>query len=194
MYMRKSRGCLVVESVLALGVALAQSDQVPFSVSIAAESNVFKAGSEVKIRLTLRNISNEEIPCARNPGPRVDRLGEFFAEVEVRDSKGNLAPETKYYRLIRGKADPAMKSAALEKPVKGSAHPQPQALFGGSVAVLMLKPGESQDADIVVSKLYDLTQPGEYTISAARRFSQLETDPRSKIIAKSNTLTISIIR
>jgi hypothetical protein len=58
----------------------------------------------------------------------------------------------------------------------------------------MLKPGESREGIIVLNKLFDLSKPGRYAVSVRRRLVYVLTDPRSKIIATSNTLTITITR
>jgi len=56
-----------------------------------------------------------------------------------------------------------------------------------------LRPGETREEDIVVTKLYDLSSPGQYSISASRRLGEITTDPNYKLVAKSNTLLITII-
>lgn len=63
----------------------------------------------------------------------------------------------------------------------------------GSFVGYMLQPGETRKEDIVVSKLYDLSRPGQYSISASRRLGEITTDPNYKLVAKSNTLIITII-
>lgn len=195
--MRKCLPYLLLATVADLPLALAQSNEAPVSITISADTNVFKAGSEVRIRLVLKNTSSGEIPYKRTLGTGVEPNGEFFSQIEVRGSKGQMAPETKYYRLLQGKPDTSAKSPAVEKSgtvPATSVRPEPLPMFFGSFTAHMLKPGEFREEDIVVSKLYDLSQPGQYTISASRRLSNVSTDPNSKIVAKSNTLTISITR
>lgn len=177
--------------LMVLPCALAQGDRIPFSITISAANNVLRAGGDVKIRLILRNTSNDEIPYTRGPGVGVEPHGEIFTEVQVRKAKGELAPETRYNRLLHGKLGANSKPSAGQGP--GGASETPMGVFGSFVGS-MLKPGDFREEDIDVSKLYDLSQPGQYTITASRRLIDLASDPRSKIIAKSNALTITIVR
>lgn len=193
---RRFQYCLVA-TLVQLPLAFPQASQVPFSITIDAETNVYKAGSEVKISLIFKNISDHEIPYVRSPGIGVEPRGENFTNVEVRDLKGALMTETDYHRALRGKpqtgADPAGRKKSGEAPGAAEA-PKPQLVNWGSYVGYMLKPGESREEVIVVSKLYDLDQPGQYTITAWRRLSDHTASPNHKIIAKSNTLTITIIK
>jgi hypothetical protein len=186
---------------------LANCAEPTFSVSIRVAQGVLKArsdlqevfrvGSEVRIRLVFKNTSDHEIPYVRGPGTGVEPHGEIFTDVEVRDAKGELSLETKYHRALRGKddnsANPAVQDKSGGAPAT-SGRPEPRLRFWGSFTGFMLKPGESREEDIVVSKLYDLSQPGQYTISASRRLSSLGTDPNSKVVAKSNRLMITITK
>ena len=95
------------------------------------------------------------------------------------------------------KSDTSAKPAAREKSDPAQAapvRPKPRPRVMMSIVGYMLKPGESREEDIVVSKLYDLSKPGQYTISASRRLSDITTDPHSKLAARSNRLTITVIK
>jgi hypothetical protein len=195
--MRRCLLYVLVATIAEVALAIPQGNQVPFSITISAAQSVFKADSEVRIRLVFKNTSGEEVPYARSLGTGVEPQGEIFTDVEVRDAKGELAPETKYYRLLRGKPDTSANPPAPEKSGEApatSGRPEPRPMFRWSFTGVMLRPGEFREEDIVVSKLYDLSQPGRYTISATRRLSDVTTDPNSKLIAKSNTLTITITK
>jgi hypothetical protein len=180
-----------------IALALPQGDQAPFSITINGAKNVFEAGSEVRIRLVFKNTSGEEIPYGRSLGTGVETQGELFTDVEVRDAKGGLMPKTKYYRALRGEPDTGANLSAQEKSGAAPATsdpPEPRPTFQGSFVGFMLKPGESREEEIVVSKLYDLGQPGQFAITTSRRLSVPATDPRSKLVAKSNTLMITIVK
>src|SRR5665213_681986 len=146
---------LLIGILAKIAPVAAQENAVPFSITISAAGDVFKSGAEVKIRLVFRNISRNEIPYVRGLGTGVERQGELFSDVEVRDAKGDLVPETKYYRVLRGKPDTSASPAA-------SGSPGTRWGFRGSFTGVMLKPGESREEDIVVSKLYDLSHSGQY--------------------------------
>lgn len=195
--MRKWFKCLLIAAIVELAPAQPQDSQAPFSISISAADTVFQAGSEVRIRLVFKNTSDHEIPYERGIGTGVEQHGEFFTDVEVRNAKGDVIPETRYHRLLRGKDDTSAKPATRERSAAAQATsgpPEPRPRFRGSFTGYMLKPGESSEEEIVVSKLYDLSQPGQYAISASRRLSSLATDPKSKVVAKSNTLVITITK
>ena len=184
---------LLVAVLAGLALGFPQVNQAPFSITISAASNVIKAGSEVRIRLVFKNTTSEEIPYGRGPGIGIEPQGELFSEVEVRDAKGELMPETKYHRVLRGKADTSANRAAPQKSGAAAATsdpPEPLPSIRMSVIGYMLKPGEFREEDIVVSKLYEMSQPGQYSISASRR----ATDPRSDVVAKSNTLIITMTK
>jgi hypothetical protein len=63
-----------------------------------------------------------------------------------------------------------------------------------SVVGYILKPGEAREEEIPLDQLYDLSQPGRYTISASRRLSDVTTDPRSHTVAYSNSITITVTK
>jgi hypothetical protein len=52
-----------------------------------------------------------------------------------------------------------------------------------------LRPGESSlGFEVVLSKIYDLTKPGEYIVQMERR------DENTNVLVKANTITITVIR
>jgi len=195
--MSKCVQCLLVAAVVGLALALPQVNQSTFSISISSADSIFEAGSEVKIRLVFKNTSDHEIPYVRGLGTGVEPRGEIFTDIEVRKLNGDLMPETRYQRLLRGKDDLGTKAATLERPAPdqpGSRAPEPRPRLTGSYVGYLLEPGESREEDLIVSNLYDLSQPGQYTITASRRLSDIATDPNSKLVAKSNTLMITVTK
>lgn len=163
------------------------SGKAPFSITISTTEPVFKVGSEIRIKLVFKNTSDGDVPYSRGPGVGVEPHGELFSTIEVRGAKGELVSETEYRRILTGRPGPSPRPAT-------SAPPKPRPRISMSVIGYWLKPGEAREEDIDVSQLYDLSQPGQYTISAFRRLSDVDTDPRSKIIAFSNTLTITVTK
>lgn len=188
--------CLLIAALAELAPGFPQGNQAPFSITISAAKNVFKAGSEVKIRLVFKNTSDHEVPYGRGLGIGVEPQGELFSDVEVRDAKGDLAPETKYGLLIRGNAGSSASPATREKSAgtqAASGPPEPLPIIRMSVVGYMLKAGESREEDIDITKLYDLSQPGQYTISASRLPLESATDPNGRVV-KSNALVITITK
>lgn len=187
--------------VLSSACAVASTADVGplFSINISTDANVFRVGDAIKVRVIFRNISNEEILLSRNPGIGVGERGEIFTRLELRTSNGQIGPETKYYRALQGKVDPAtVKTERPKSKLAGSAEiPPPPQLSFRSVRSERLKPGEIHQEEIVLNKLYDLTQPGQYTVSASRRLLDVPAEARYAeycALVKSNTLTITIIQ
>lgn len=83
---------------------------------------------------------------------------------QVRDSQGNTAPLTQAGRDLRR--------------IYGA---------GGSHA-FGINPGDTMSGGrIIVSKIYDMTRPGKYTIQVSR------VDEESKVIVKSNIITVTVV-
>ena len=143
-----------------------QSAKPDISVTISAMQTVVKADSEVKVGIILTNISNHEVSLAKD---NAQNLGEAHNKIEVRDEKGNLAPEAKYVGILDGKAP----NDVIFMPL-------------GSSAPHSLKPGETLKDAIIASKLFDLSKPGKYTIQVQR------TDEATKTVVRSNTITLTV--
>ncbi len=76
-----------------------QTGQVPFSIAISTQSDLMKAGSEILVEITLTNTSNHVIRVGKAPGNLPQAESEY--SIEVRDSKGHVAPDTDYGRTAR---------------------------------------------------------------------------------------------
>ena len=159
---------LLVVVIAAEGALAAQSGQPPklveprFSIAISVDSSTVKTGSQITTKAVLTNKAKDTIFL----DTFAQWTGELDLEVEVRDVQGNLAPLTDYGRLvIKGEGD---------VPIVGK------------VFSMALLPGEVLKKDVVISKLYDLSQPGKYTIQAQR------VDDANGALAKSNTVTVTV--
>ena len=126
--------------VLLLAAGLAQPSSAPFSIMIAAAHTEMKSGSEVRVNVTVTNISNRDIGIEMT-SPFCDYV------VEVRDSAGRLAPDTEQKRVQYCGADRTT----------------------GRHFVAQLKPNESVRDSIPVSALSDMSQPGEYSVQVMRK-------------------------
>jgi hypothetical protein len=83
-------------------------------------------------------------------------------DVEVLDSHGKLAPLTTNGQDLRKKIG-----------------------WGGGPR-FTVQPGDDLRGGVYVDKLYDISRPGQYTIQVAR------TDEDSKVVVKSNTITVNV--
>lgn len=136
-----------------------------FSVTITPEKPTVKVASPVWVVATVENKSNHDIPVYRAISGDMDQGGWVYT-VDVRHDKGVASSETRFYRIVQDRdPDVTMKRS------------------GGSTKV---KPGETMTDRVNVSKLYDLTQPGRYTI----QFQRL--DPETKTFVKSNEITVTL--
>jgi hypothetical protein len=90
-------------------------------------------------------------------------MAESTHQFDVRDSKGNAVPETKYYKQLH---DP---------------------LTWHNFRRSILAPGESTKDEATLNKLYDLRDPGEYTVQARRT-----DDFHSGAWVKSNIIKITL--
>jgi hypothetical protein len=154
-----------------LAAVFGQPKQPAFSITINAP-DVISAGSEPKLSIVLKNTSDHEIMLGRSVQPD---QGELHHDVEVRDDKGDLAPETEYHRKIKGRLPT----------IPGKAPPPPNV---SSVIFIPMKPGETRKDDLTLSKLYDLGKPGKYTIQLSR------FDEDTKAVVKSNTITVNVTK
>lgn len=110
----------------------------PFTLILEAEENPVKAGSEVKVEITLCNSSNRAMHMSYG-------LSELDYAFEVRDSQDRIPPETEFARKSKGRG------------------------YFSSDHLFYLQLGESlPKAPLVVSKFYDLSRPGKYTIQVSR--------------------------
>jgi hypothetical protein len=162
---------LLFASLVFLAAAFGQPKQPAFSIAISAP-DVISAGSEPKLSIVLKNTSDHEIMLGRSVQPG---HGELHHDVEVRDDKGDLAPETEYHRKIKGRLSAT----------PGKAPPPPNVR---SDIFIPMKPGETRNDDLTISKLYDLSKPGKYTIQVSR------FDEDTKGVVKSNTITVSVTK
>jgi hypothetical protein len=135
------------------------------SVKISAASDIFKVGSELRIKILITNRTDHEMLLGRPAGK--PGQAEFLNLIDVRDEKGNAVAKTEYYRQISGE----------------------EVAIGGisvSVSSTHVRPGESVEEEAILNKLYNLDKAGKYTIQTQR------DDPDSKALVKSNTITVTV--
>lgn len=155
----------VIIQVLVCAVILqAQASTGPISVTVQPPAGPVKAGSELRVKVTTTNTSDHEIRFARGFGEQ-----EFDFDIEVRDEKGQTPPLTETYRQLKE-------------------HPSSR---WGSYSTYVLEPGKSFDDDLVVTKLYKITQPGKYNISVTRGQRPM-WQTLGKGGATSNSVTVTV--
>jgi hypothetical protein len=145
----------------------AQSAKPPFSLTITAADSVVKSGSEIWADATVKNTSDHEISVFSTS----DHLGNEY-NADVWTDKSTLAPETRLGREINNHTTP-----------EDERTPQIRISSRGSIP---LKPGKTFTDHANVSTMYDLSQPGKYTIQF-RKY-----DDESKTTVKSNKITVTV--
>jgi len=153
---------------------ITQPNESSYTINIAALPSVVKAGSEVKLSIIVKNISDQiiyHVVTTGKPGRNLD--------IAIRDSKGDPVQETPHGRKVHG-TDPN------RQPWSGS-------VFTGRYP---LKPGETFKETINLSQEYDLSQPGTYSVQVLRSDLITERDIKAKSNAvaavKSSTITLTV--
>ncbi len=144
-------------------LAQKSSGQQPFTLTIAVDQTTIKVGSQIRLRITLTNTSGQDLLIGRGNGDA--RAAEAGYRIEVLNEKGKNPPETKYQRVIKGEED---------------------GIFWSSPIGITLQSGKTYEDGMIVNDFYDLSQPGTYTIQVQR------TDHQSKILVKSNKVTVTV--
>jgi hypothetical protein len=157
-------------------LAVARAADPSFSITINTPRPVVELGSEVRVSIVLKNISSHPVDFWRSPRPD---LGEEFNRVEVRDEEGNAVPETKYYRIIRGKdKNEMLRPDGKFSPMIGNV----------SVAGKTAEPGEVFRDEMVLNKLVEIGLPGKYVITVRR------LDETTKSFVSSNAITLTVTK
>jgi hypothetical protein len=136
----------------------ASSGSSPLSLKIRPTSSSVKAGDTVWVEATMENKADHVVWVSRVLSEDQGGVG---YKVDVWDAKGEPLPLTEYAKRLGGVG------SAFEK---------------------LLRPAETIADRVNVSKLYDLSGPGRYTIQF-RRF-----DLDSKSFLRSNTVTVTVAR
>jgi hypothetical protein len=141
--MKTLTGCLQGGAILLLlTYGFAQVIAAPFSIAISAPEAAVKRGSQVKVRIKVTDISNREIEFFDT-----NRYCDYA--VEVRDPAGNLAAEGEYKRTLQC--------------------PNGTGRVMGWRKLVRLKPKEFLEDEIFVSSLYNMSQPGKYSVEVMRK-------------------------
>jgi hypothetical protein len=142
------------------GAAPESTKQVQvLTLSITPTHQAATVGAGVSVKSKLTNQTNHEIEF-------FDTKFDCDYAVEVRDDKGRLAPQTSYKRQLNCNAT-----------------------AGDTRNILVsLKPQESVEEDILITKTYDLNRPGSYAVQVFRKVPP----GLSKQSIKSNIVGITI--
>jgi len=165
--------CLLCAICVAGTATQAKTVEHPFVLTISVENfdsqtgpenYTVKAGSDVFVKVHLTNTSKRKLSLGIDKDSRTNV--DFFHQYGVRDSNGNLA----------------QKRTIVHPEIGSTGHGWPARI---------LKPRESMDiTGDDISRLYDLSQPGAYTVQLSRTVSG---DPKDGVVT-SNTITVVVTR
>jgi len=159
----KTKWMLVVVLCALIGSTARASDQ-PLKITISTSNPVIKAGSEIVIKLAVKNVSRKKKTVTKSNGPLE---AELYYKVSVRDAYGNAPKETRYQRQITGK-----------EPVN----------IQRSTVYVTLAPNEALSDDMLLNKLFELDEPGRYTVQVTREIPK----ELGGGLVKSNIIEITI--
>jgi hypothetical protein len=132
-----------------------------FQLNIEAEAPSVASGGKIVLQIMLANISDSALVFGQRMRPD---QAEWDYRIDVRNEKGEAVAETAYGRI------------RLEVVT----------LFSSQMKTVA--PGHSLKEEVTLSKLYDLTIPGRYTVQVSRHAH----DRDSGQLVTSNTATIIV--
>jgi hypothetical protein len=167
------RSLLLVAIVAAFGAKLAPSAQPPLTITISfSDGDVVKTGSGILVFVTLTNHSDKTASSSQ------DYAG--YYTMDVKDARGISAPDSEDGRKARAHMDACRNST--KKDVCGGRK------FGGIGLISQLKPGESWHEELLITKYYDMSRPGKYTIQLERKLPE----ELGKGTVRSNPITVTV--
>lgn len=160
--MRRWLSAVACAALIGFGTAAQPvADSAPFTLRLAATQPAVVSGSRVRLQVALTNGSRHDfrIPALVFFGPD---LGEFIYNVTVTERNGQPAPSTAYARWF------------------------PRQIWSGNAPAVVVKPGQTFDEGIILSRLADITVPGTYTV-------QVWTNWRGYPIVRSNSVKLRVL-
>jgi dipeptidyl aminopeptidase/acylaminoacyl peptidase len=122
------------------------TDHASFAIAISVSQDEVRVGSDVPVKITLRNVSNRQIVFGHRPGANNP---EFSFEITVKNGKGQVVEETAYGR----EASDARRRQEEDRTVE------------------YVQPGGSAVQTAHLAKLVSLSRPGWYTVRVSRKDS-----------------------
>lgn len=156
-------------AVFFLATIVASAGKDPISVSIASPREALKAGAELVLRVTVKNTSDTSINFRRSPG-LIPEEGSRY-QIEVHDAQGHPAQPSKSVLALKGKT-------VVDEFISNISY--------------KLHPGQSFEDQVTVTRYFDLSHPGKYTISVARPLEPLQNIGKGAV--RSNTISITVIK
>jgi hypothetical protein len=135
--MRRLPAHLLLISALGNSPALAQAAESAFSLTITAPRDTVKSGGDLRLDISLKNISDRDQSVAYTSP-------EVTFDIRAFDFAGKPVGKTPSHRAVRGD--------------DGSWN------WSGSAIISTFKPGKEVHQEVSLQKLFDLDRPGKYTV------------------------------
>jgi len=155
----RMRPVVLIAAALAVPLGFHAANQ-PFTLVISSEAKSFKTGSAVEVKLSMTNNSDRAIDTSAAISDLMGVDPNFL--FDVRDAAGKLVSKRVYEH--------------------------PELATGHAILNRIIKPGKSLEETPDLSRLYDMSRPGEYDVQASRRASENEKDG----VVKSNRIRITV--
>ena len=159
-----------VGPILAQSAERAQGQKPVLNMKISLNPAIAAVGSPVNIHIELLNTSSKEVAIFRR------KAGPPLYTVEVLDTAKRAVPLTPY-GLASSKGEMAFKDD------KGNVR-----MMVSSGRMVPIPPGGTLEDEVILTELYDLTQPGTYTVRVERK--DLDAGPK----ISSNMITLTIVK
>jgi hypothetical protein len=132
----------------------------PYSLSLALPNEIVESGSAIEAHIALTNISDQPIEFAAT-----DPLCDY--SIEIKSLDGRPVTKTKNANdASAGCLDHRVASRSI---------------------LVRLKPGEQWEEDIHLNEIFDLTNPGGYTVQVSRKIPKVSDQP-----VESNSVLLTI--
>jgi hypothetical protein len=153
----------------------------PFSVTLEAPNKPLEMGGELRLRVTVKNVSNHDMTFVRSVTGGVAVNEEERYKIYVVNPKGQPAPPSAWILAMQN----SKPGQSFVYEISGENHSR------------TLEPGQSFVDEINVTSRYDLIQPGTYTVWVTRGMPPKVT-PQGvewpKGLVKSNTITVTVVK
>lgn len=165
------------------------SSESPYTITITAPQTEFRVGTPVPLKLILTNTSKEPFLYGGGfiNGPVYRHVPLRQIDIEVSDGEGKPVAETEYGKTVHGR------SFEIPKPRIDPIGPgRPVVDPPEAHAVNALRSGATLAEESDLSKEFDLTKPGAYTVRARAHGNR--KDRKTGQIIWSNKLTFTITK
>lgn len=141
----------------------------PITLRLEAPKQPLKVGERLLLRVMVTNILDHAVHVPLSRGDLWGRPGQIY-QVHVLDEQGHPPPPW-----------------IPPPPPKGK-----KVIYGGSMPSFGVKRGQSVTDVVNISHVYDLNQPGKYTIWICEPFYRGPNIPNG--LVRSNTVTVTVVK